>query len=73
MPCEYRFIAIVTMSMLPVRSPLPSSVPSMRSAPASSAELGGRHGAAAIVVRVQADADVLAVRDVLAHPLDLSA
>ncbi|MNT15647.1 hypothetical protein D3C72_1507120 [compost metagenome] len=28
---------MVTMSMLPVRSPLPSRVPSMRSAPASTA------------------------------------
>ncbi len=34
MPWLYRFIAMVTMSILPVRSPLPSRVPPMRSAPA---------------------------------------
>src|SRR3546814_7616154 len=36
-PCEYRFSARLTTSKLPVRSPLPNSVPSMRSAPAISA------------------------------------
>ena len=36
-PCENRFIATVTMSQLPVRSPLPNSVPSTRWAPAISA------------------------------------
>ena len=35
------------------------------------AELAGRDGAAAIVVRVQAHADVLALRDVAAEVLDL--
>ena len=37
MPCEYKFIARVTMSTLPVRSPFPKRVPSTRSAPARSA------------------------------------
>ena len=37
MPWENRFMARVTMSTLPVRSPLPNSVPSTRSAPASTA------------------------------------
>ena len=34
-PCAKRFMARVTTSTLPVRSPLPNSVPSTRSAPAS--------------------------------------
>ncbi len=34
-PWLNRFMASVTMSTLPVRSPLPNSVPSTRSAPAS--------------------------------------
>ena len=37
MPWENRFIATVTKSQLPVRSPLPNNVPSTRSAPAISA------------------------------------
>ena len=37
MPWENRFMASVTTSTLPVRSPLPKSVPSIRSAPASTA------------------------------------
>ena len=37
MPWEKRFMASVTTSTLPVRSPLPNSVPSTRSAPASTA------------------------------------
>ena len=61
----------MTMSMLPVRSPLPNSVPSMRSAPASRPSSAGGDGAAAIVVRVQAHADVLALCDVAAEVLDL--
>ena len=35
-PCEYIFIAIVIISTLPVRSPLPNNVPSILSAPAKS-------------------------------------
>jgi hypothetical protein len=36
-PCVYRFSATFTMSRLPVRSPLPNRQPSIRSAPAISA------------------------------------
>ena len=36
-PCENKFMASVTMSTLPVRSPFPNSVPSTRSAPARTA------------------------------------
>jgi hypothetical protein len=36
-PCVYRFSAMLTTSTLPVRSPLPNRHPSIRSAPAISA------------------------------------
>jgi len=65
-----QFIANVTRSMLPVRSPLPSNVPSTRSAPASTPSSARGHTAPAIVVRVQADAEVLAMGHVLAHVLN---
>jgi hypothetical protein len=51
-----RFIAKVMMSTLPVRSPLPNSVPSTR--------------AAAVVVRVQRDDHRVALLDGAAEPLD---
>ena len=58
------------MSTLPVRSPLPNSVPSTRSAPGHHAELGGSHRAAAVVVRVQGDDHRVALLDRAAEPLD---
>ena len=63
-------MARVTMSTLPVRSPLPNSVPSTRSAPGQDGELGGGHRRAPVVVRVEAEDDGVAVGDVPAEPLD---
>jgi len=46
------FSANVMTSTLPVRSPLPNSVPSTRSAPAKDGELGRGDTRAAIVMRM---------------------
>ncbi len=69
-PWAKRFIARVTTSTLPVRSPLPNSVPSTRSAPASTPELGGGHGAAAVIVRVQGQHETVTPGDAAEEPLD---
>ena len=69
-PCEYRFIAIVTMSMLPVRSPLPSNVPSTRSAPAitpSSAAATPQPRSLCVCTLTRTCSRCC---DVIAHPLD---
>ena len=70
MPWLNRFIASVTTSTLPVRSPLPNSVPSIAVRAGHHAELGRGDRAAAIVVRVQAQHDLVAVLDVAVEPLD---
>ena len=71
MPWLKRFIASVTRSTLPVRSPWPNRQPSTRSAPAISAQLGGGDRGAAVVVRVQADRGVLAAGQAAPEVLDL--
>ena len=58
------------MSTLPVRSPLPKSVPSTRSAPAISASSVAATARAAVVVRVHRELDRVAARDVAREPLD---
>lgn len=69
-PWVNRFMAMVTMSTLPVRSPLPKRVPSMRCPPASRASspaataVPGRCG-------VDGDNDVLPAVEMLAHVLNL--
>ena len=65
-----RFIARVTTSTLPVRSPLPNSVPSTRSAPAMHAELGGGDGACRGRCAGAATARRSRSRDVAVKPLD---
>ena len=65
MPCEYMFSARTAMSTFPVRSPLPKSVPSMRSAPGKERELRRRDAGTPVVVRVDADNGGLSRRQVL--------
>ena len=52
-----------------MRSPLPNKQPS--TVGAGHDELGGRHGGAPVVVRVHAQDDGVAPRQVAVHPLDL--
>ena len=60
----------VTTSTLPVRSPLPNSVPSTRSAPAITPNSAAATARAAVVVRVQRQDTRVAVGDVAEEPLD---
>ncbi len=69
-PCVSRFSAIVMMSTLPVRSPLPKSVPSTRSCSCHQPELRRRDRRATVVVRMDAEDEAVAGRDVTLEPLD---
>ena len=62
---------MVTMSILPVRSPLPISVPSTRSAPGQHPQLRRGHRAAPVIVGVQGDEQAVAVGHMVTKPLDL--
>ena len=68
-PCEYRFIARVSKSTLPVRSPLPNKQPSTRSAPAiiaSSAAAAVPRSLCGCTLRIR-----LSRRQMAVHPFDL--
>ena len=70
MPWENRFMASVTMSTLPVRSPLPNERALDPVGPGQHGQLGRGDRGAAVVVRVQAEHDGVAVLDGAAEPLD---
>ena len=70
-PCVNMFKASVTTSTLPVRSPLPNKRALDAIRPRHQPELGRRDPGAAVVMRMQANDQVLAIVEIAAHPFDL--
>ena len=69
-PLANRFIARLTMSTLPVRSPLPNKRAFDAVGAGHHAELGGRDAGAPVVVRMQADDHAIALAYGASEPLD---
>ncbi len=70
-PWVYRFSAMVTMSMLPQRSPLPKQAAFHALGARHHCQLRGGHAGAPVVVGAYRQHHVLARAQVAAHPLDL--
>lgn len=70
-PWENILYASVKISTFPVRSPFPKSVPSTRSAPASSASSVACHTGSSVIMRMHTQDNIISVLEMFIHPLDL--